>query len=116
MEKSEKRLWLFLIGCIGSRSLLVYFAKTVSPYYLEIMGWFALLPAIGFYYIWITGSRQTGAEVFGDKIWWNHLRPIHGTLYALFAYFAIQRNPFAWLILLVDVLFGLANFVWNRLL
>lgn len=115
MDNSEKRLWLFLLGCIGTRSLLVYLAKIASPYYLEIMGWLALIPAIGFYTIWITGSRKTGAEVFGGKIWWDHLRPIHGTLYALFAYFAIQQKSFAWLILLVDVLFGLASFTWNRL-
>jgi len=116
MENSQNRVWLFLVGCIGTRSLLVYLAKTVSPYYLGMMGWLALLPAIGFYYIWITGSRKTGPEVFGDKIWWDHLRPIHGALYALFAYFAIQRKPFAWIFLLIDVLFGLASFMRNRLL
>lgn len=114
MENKEKRLWLFLVGCIGTRALLVYLAKTASPYYLEMMGWLALIPAIGFYYIWITGARKTGGEVFGDKIWWDHLRPIHGTIYALFAYFAIRRQPFAWLFLLGDVIFGLANFGWNR--
>ena len=27
--------------------------------------------------------RKTGLEVFGDKIWWNNLRPIHGILYGL---------------------------------
>ncbi len=114
METTQKRLWLFLVGCIGTRALFVYLAKTLSPEYLQIMGWLALLPAIGFFFIWLTGTRQTGAEVFGDKIWWNHLRPIHGTLYALFAYFAIQRKSFAWIILLVDVLFGLGSFLWKR--
>jgi hypothetical protein len=114
MQNADKRLWLFLIGCIGTRSLFAYLAKTVSPQYLEFMGWIALLPAFGFFYIWVTGSRKTGPEVFGEKIWWNHLRPIHGALYALFSYFAIQRKQFAWLFLLFDVVFGVISFLWNR--
>jgi hypothetical protein len=75
------------------------------------MGYLALLPAIGFFYLYLSGSRETGAEVFGDKIWWNNLRPIHGILYSLFAYNAIIGNQTAWVYLLVDVLFGLASFL-----
>ena len=29
--------------------------------------------------------RKTGKEVFGSKIWWNDLRPVHASLYILFA-------------------------------
>ena len=105
-----KRVLLFLIGCIGLRTFIVYLAKTQLKY-LRVMGYLALLPAIGFFYIYFTGSRQTGAEVFGDKIWWNNLRPIHGTLYLLFAYNAIIGNANAYLYLLVDVLFGLTSFL-----
>jgi hypothetical protein len=49
--------------------------------------------------------------VFGDKIWWNDLRPIHGSLYFLFAYSAIMGNSNAYQFLLVDVLFGLTRFL-----
>lgn len=114
MQSSEKRLWLFLVGCIGTRALIAYIAKIASPDYLQIMGYLALLPAIGFFWIWATGARQTGPEVFGEKIWWNHLRPIHGTLYALFAYFAIQKETFAWRFLLTDVVFGLLSFIGRK--
>ena len=107
----QKRYLLFLIGCIGTRLLLVYIAKNISVTLLRYMGYIALLPAIGFFYIYFTKSRQTGAEVFGDKIWWNDLRPIHGTLYLLFAYHAIRGNTNAWVFLLVDVLFGLSAFL-----
>jgi hypothetical protein len=75
------------------------------------MGYLALLPAIGFMYIYLTGSRQTGAEVFGDKIWWNDLRPIHALLYLLFSYNAINGNKNAWVYLLIDVLIGLNSFL-----
>ncbi len=111
MNNIQKRFILFLFGCIGTRSLLVYIAKTTNKTYLMYMGYLALLPAIGFFYLYLTGSRETGLEVFGDKIWWNNLRPIHGILYFLFAYNAIIGNQTAWVYLLVDVLFGLTSFL-----
>ena len=111
MNTIQKRFLLFLIGCIGTRTLFVYAAKNVDTTYLRYMGYLALLPAIGFFYIYFTGSRQTGAEVFGSKIWWNDLRPIHGLLYLLFAYNAINRNRDAWIYLLIDVTFGLVSFL-----
>jgi hypothetical protein len=116
MDTMTKRMLLFLIGCIGTRSLLVYIAKIIDTKFLTYMGWLALIPVIGFMYIYITGIRQTGPEVFGDKIWWNHLRPIHALLYSLFAYNAINGNKNAWIYLLVDVLFGLASYLAHHFL
>jgi hypothetical protein len=111
MNDLQKRFLMFLIGCIGVRSLFVIIAKYVNTQYLKYMGYLALLPAIGFIYIYLTGSRKTGAETFGEKIWWNNLRPIHSMLYFLFAYNAINGNKQAWIYLLVDVLFGLISFL-----
>ena len=112
MNTIQKRFLLFLIGCIGIRSLFVYLAKNANTNYLPYMGYLALLPAMGFIYLFLTGSRKTGAEVFGDKIWWNDLRPVHGLLYFLFAYNAINKNNGAWVYLLVDVIIGLTSFLW----
>ena len=111
MNDLQKRFLMFLIGCIGVRSLFVIIAKYVNTQYLKYMGYLALLPAIGFIYIYLTGSRKTGPETFGEKIWWNNLRPIHSMLYFLFAYNAINGNKQAWIYLLVDVLFGLISFL-----
>ena len=111
MNDIQKRFLLFIIGCIGTRSFFVYVAKNAGPKYLPLLGYLALLPAIGFMYIYLTGSRQTGAEVLGDKIWWNDLRPIHSLLYFLFAYNAIIGNTKSWIYLLVDVIFGLVSFL-----
>ena len=111
MNYIQKRFLLFLIGCIGTRDLFVYVAKNTSAKYLPLLGYLALLPAIGFIYIYLTGSRKTGGEVFGEKIWWNDLRPIHSLLYFLFAYNAIIGNNKAWIYLLVDVIFGLISFL-----
>ena len=111
MNNMQKRFLLFLIGCIGVRTLFVLIAKMSNAYYLQILGYLALLPAIGFVYIYLTGSRQVGAEVFGEKIWWNNLRPLHAILYFLFAYNAINGNKMAYQYLLIDVIFGLFAFL-----
>ena len=107
----QKRVLIFLIGCIGIRILLAYIAKTIQPKYLPIMGTLALLPAIGFTYLFITGGRKTGPEVFGGKIWWNMLRPIHAHLYFAFAAAAMARKSWSWIFLLIDVIFGFAAFL-----
>jgi len=111
MNTIQKRFLLFLIGCIGTRSLFVVFAKRANTEYLKYLGYLSLIPAIGFIYIFLTGSRKTGGETFGDKIWWNNLRPLHSLLYFLFAYNAIIGNKNAWIYLLIDVLIGLISFL-----
>jgi hypothetical protein len=107
----KKQLLLFLIGCIGTRLALVYTAKNVSADKLQYLGYLALLPAIGWLYIYFISPRNTGPEVFGGKIWWNELRPIHAMLYILFAIYAIQKKPNSYLLLLIDVVFGLSAFL-----
>ena len=107
----QQRIWMFLIGCIGLRSLFVVIAKYINTNYLKYLGYLALLPAVGFTYIYLTGSRKTGAETFGEKIWWNNLRPVHAILYFLFAYNAIIGNKQSWIYLLADVLIGFISFL-----
>ena len=114
MNQLQQRFLMFLIGCIGIRSIFVIIAKNINTIYLKYLGYLAIAPAIGFMYIYLTGSRKTGAEVFGEKIWWNSLRPIHSILYFMFAYNAIIGNKQAWIYLLVDVLIGLISFLINH--
>ena len=111
MNQLHQRFLMFLIGCIGLRSLFVVIAKYINTRYLKYLGYLALLPATGFLYIFLTGSRKTGPETMGEKIWWNNLRPLHSLLYFLFAYAAINSNKQAWIYLLVDVLLGLIGFL-----
>ena len=93
------------------RLLFVIIAKNVSIKILHYLGYLALTMPIAFMYIYLTGSRKTGVEVLGDKIWWNNLRPLHALLYGLFAYNAIMGNKQSWIYLLVDVLIGLTSFL-----
>ena len=111
MNTIQERFLLFLFACIGTRSFFVYLAKNANSTYLKYMGYLSILPAIGFIYLFFSGSRKTGVEVFGDKIWWNNLRPVHSLMYFLFAYNAINGNHFAWIYLLVDVIIGLVSFL-----
>lgn len=111
MNDIQKRFLMFLGGCIPTRALFTWIAKVTDPKYLPYLGYLALLPAIGFFYIWFTGARQTGAEVVGARIWWNNLRPIHGFLYAMFAYSAIQMRADSWKILFADTTIGLVSFL-----
>lgn len=106
-------LLLFLVGCMGVRLLLTYLAKVANPKWLRVMGYVAILPTVGFMYLFLSGTRNnTGA--FGEKIWWNYLRPVHSLLYGLFAYAAITGNRNAWIFLLVDALIGLGGFSWEH--
>ena len=111
MNHLQQRFLMFLIGCIGIRSLFVVIAKYINIKYLKYLGYLALLPAIGFIYIYLTGSRKTGAEVFGEKIWWNPIRPIHAILYFIFSYYAINKIRSGWIYLLYDVIFGSLSFL-----
>lgn len=108
----RKRFILFIIGCIGLRSYLVYFAKTTSRSNLRYLGYAALVISFGFMFLYLSGLRKTGAEVFGDKIWWNNLRPLHSLLYFLFAYYVFTNNVNAWKFLGVDVIIGFSAFIY----
>ena len=114
MKIIQKRLLLFLIGCIGTRALFAYLAKIANKYFLALMGYLAILPAIGFFYLFFTGSRKTGAEVFGQPIWWRKLRIIHGLFYLVFAILAIRKHKNAFLAILIDTILGLGFFIWHH--
>jgi len=111
MNNEQKRIILFLFGCIALRCYFAYLAKTISNDYLPIMGYLALLPAIGFSIIYAFNLRKTGPEVFGDTIWWNRLRPIHAVLYFCFAISAIKKKSWSYIFLLLDVIIGFTAFV-----
>ena len=111
MNSLQKRFVLFLVGCMGARSLWVYLASIASRAVLKAMAVVAAAIALGFAVIYAGGLRQTGLETGGAPIWWNQLRPVHAALYASFAYSAWTGNrDVAWRLLLVDVLIGFVSF------
>ena len=111
MNQLQKRMIMFLFGCIIVRSLFVLIAKYINPTYLPILGLLALIPATGFIVIYLFNLRKRGNETFGQKIWWNHMRPIHSFMFALFAYLAINKNKNSHLVLFADAFIGLVSFL-----
>ncbi|MAQ98051.1 MAG: hypothetical protein CMD50_02020 [Gammaproteobacteria bacterium] len=111
MNTIQKRFLAFLLLCIPVRIGFVFIAKKVDKKYLPYLGYLAILPAIGFAYIYIFGKRKTGGETFGQKIWWNNLRPIHSILYFIFTYLALKKSNNAYIPLLLDVIIGLISFI-----
>ena len=111
MNTIQKRFMLFIFGCILTRLILTFIVKNLKQKYLQIAGYIGLILGISFLTIYFLNLRKTGIEVFGDKIWWNDIRPIHGILYLIFAYLAINKNKNAWIILLIDVIFGFIMFI-----
>ncbi len=107
---TAKRALLFLLGCIGSRSLLAYGAYALAPIHLPYLAFLTIIPVIGWIYILATNGRKTGVETGGEPIWWNHLRPVHALNYALFSALALMRNEKAYFVLVFDVLLGF--FAW----
>lgn len=113
MNNIQKRFILFLLGCIPSRLVLIYLAKK----YAKVVAYSSIFFSIGFMYIYINNKRKTGAEVMGDTIWWNQLRPIHSMLFGLFALVTLSNiltyyTQYTWLLLVADTLLGLLAFLY----
>jgi hypothetical protein len=106
---------LFLLGCIPIRLLLVLIAYILEKNKIKtlLLPIITLMIGIGFLIIYFKGWRKTGMEVEGKPIWWNNIRPVHGSLYILFSICYLLNIKNAWVILLADVLFGFFAFINN---
>lgn len=110
MEIQTKRFLLFLIGCIGTRSLLAYAAKKAPLVHLRYLGYLAIPIGLGFVYIYLFGSEVANKQLewTGDKtIWWNDLRIVHGVNYLVFALLAMNKQHYSWIIIALDTAIGL---------
>ena len=105
----KKLFLLFIFVCMGIRLSMAYLAKRISGKYLQLMGYIMTVPSFGFAYIYVTGNRKEGG--FGQKAWWNDLRPVHSVLYGLFAWNAINKRSYSWIFLFADAIFGLISFL-----
>lgn len=116
MKDINKSILLFLFACIPSRLGLTALAKYMPATYLPYMGLITLGMAFGFLYLYFSGKRETGAETFGQPIWWKNFRIVHGLSYLLFSYLAFQQSKNAYLVLFYDTLFGLMIFLKHHFL
>lgn len=115
MKDTTKRYLLFLVGCVGARLFLTMLACRLKndPRKLKQLALVTGAIGVGFLYQHFTG-RKTGPEVFGGKIWWDSLRPIHALLYISFSVMVWSEKPVlrknAYFLLLVDLVLGVSAF------
>ena len=112
-----KRILVFLLGCIGSRLFLTLLAKYINIDMLPFFAIFTIPISISFMYLYIFGNDTANRQLewLGDKeIWWNQLRPLHSILYMIFSIMAINKLSYAWVILLVDTMFGLVAWLYHH--
>lgn len=111
MNTLHKRYILFLLMCIPSRYLISYGLFKMPKRYLRYISALLIIPVIGWIYIYLTDSRKTGAETFGNRIWWNSLRPLHAILYMFAAILAFRKNNDSWKLIALDTTIGLLSFI-----
>ena len=111
--KYNKKIVLFVFGCLLVRLSFVLIAKNINKKMLPLLGKIAIILAIGLLVLYFGDLRQRGA--LNQKIWWNNLRPLHSILYFTFAYLALNKNDKAYIPLLLDVIIGSAAFIHNNL-
>ncbi len=107
----QRRFLLFLLLCIPARFALTFLAKYIPLKFLPLMGVVFIVIGLGFLYLNLFNKRLTGVETGGDVIWWNDIRPVHGFLALIFGILAISKIREAWIVLLIDTVFGLVSFL-----
>ena len=75
--------------CIGTRSTLIYIAKT-TPSYAVYLGLLYLIVSIRVFYMFLLGNIENSVDK--KPVWFNNLRPIHGFIYFAFFYYSIQHT------------------------
>ena len=72
---------LFWFGCLPTRSYITYRSSIKDEYSDTIRLGAFILSAW-----WLSGmENDTEIGRFGGRAWWAHLRPIHGTLWGMYA-------------------------------
>ena len=108
MNDIQKRFKLFLFLCIPARLSIAYFIYKRK--YIDLYKFILFFIGFGFAYIYALDLRKTGGEVFGDKIWWNNLRPFHAFNYLLTSYMLHNNIEKSEYVILFDTLVGLFKF------
>ena len=97
--------------CIIIRISLIYLAyiSLYSPYLNPFFSLFYLTIGVGSAYQYITKYRKYGA--FGQKIWWDYLRPFHAIFYLFASFLIYTKNTLFVLVLIIDTLMGIVGHI-----
>ena len=124
MEISKERMLTFLIGCLGTRSLLAYIAYYAEDNNIDslqiLLGVLAIFIGIGFITIWLFGNELANDQLKvwkdkDDKLWWNNFRIVHGIIYILFGIFSLMEIQGAYKLLIIDLILGLLLWIMHHI-
>ena len=114
---------VYYIICVLVRCALIYMAY-ISLYYSYgplssfcsygplLFSCFYFVAGLGCFYHYLTKYRTKGA--FGQNVWWDYLRPIHGILFLSASYFIYMRELYFVPILIIDTVMGISGHVYHR--
>ena len=122
---STKRILTFLFGCILVRIILAllayYFESNKYRTPLIIMGIVTLIMGLSFFSIYfdIAGADSANKQLQGwmdqdSKVWWNDLRPLHGSFYILFSLLVFLNIKHSYVALSLDVTIGLIAWILHH--
>ncbi len=97
----QYRFLMFLFGCVPARLFIIYMAGQKITSLTTII-------SIGFLHEYLTfdaGKTPTGA--FGGEIYWNNYRLLSSILYGTYTILQLNNYDRAWLLLLMDLGFGI---------
>ncbi len=80
---------LFIFLCIPVRLLISTLPLNLSVDYLRLLGVISLIPAVGFFYYY----SKDDVNNFGQDVWWQAIRPVHGALWLLAGILALFDKP-----------------------
>ena len=106
----DKTIYYFIFFCFPARLFLALLAKIIPTNYLPIMGLFTAIISLSFFINFIK-NKEDDKGFFGNYVWWNNYRLIHGFSYAIFSILALLEYKNIWIILLLDALLGLIFFI-----
>ena len=107
--KQRERGLLFLIVCIGIRSIPIYVLLQQYPILSNISLLFYFIIGISFMKTWMLPTTKTG--FFGGTIWWHDLRLLHSINYLLFVCLFILTKKYYTTLLVFDIFMSLISFV-----
>ena len=99
--KKEFIILAFFVFCVPIRSLLVYMAFINRN--LELLAVFTFIVSIYWLFISISGLLSDA--------WWNPYRIIHAMNYLIFSGLVYLKYKHAYIILLLDLIFGVTVFI-----
>ena len=97
---------LFWSACVPTRIAIALLAPCVSKKIAVVL---SLIVGLSFLYLYLVPTKMADQQLKWageDNIWWNHLRPVHGILWILYALNRQQGDKQASRFLWYDVIVG----------